>query len=108
MKNTLRTLIADLKCLDVPIEMLADRTDLYAVGLTSLSSVQILLEMEREFDISVPDSMLTYELFASIDSLAAAVAELQRAKGAPPAHEAGEADRARVEAVAVAAPATGR
>ncbi len=107
MKNTLRTLIADLKCLDVPIEMLTDRTDLYAVGLTSLSSVQILLEMEREFDISVPDSMLTYELF-SIDSLAAAVAELQRAKGAPPAHEAGEADRARVEAVAVAAPATGR
>ncbi len=104
MKTELRTIIADLKCLDVPVDVLTDETDLYAVGLTSLTSVQILLEMEREFDINVPDAMLTYELFQSIDSLAAAVALLQQAKAVPPAMVAGDTGRALAQAV----PATGR
>ncbi|RQR48767.1 acyl carrier protein [Burkholderia sp. Bp9126] len=96
MKNTLRRIIADLKFLDVPTEVLTDRTDLYAVGLTSLASVQLIMEIEREFRIHIPASMLKYELFSSIDSLAAAITQLQHEKTAarttPPASDTVELD----------------
>ncbi|WP_175964515.1 acyl carrier protein [Burkholderia pyrrocinia] len=80
MKSTLRHIISEMKCLDVPIEVLTDHSDLYAVGLTSLASVQLMMEIEREFHINIPDSMLKYELFSSIDSLAAAITQLQHAE----------------------------
>ncbi|PXX25845.1 acyl carrier protein [Burkholderia pyrrocinia] len=96
MKNTLRHIISDMKCLDVPIEVLADHSDLYAVGLTSLASVQLMMEIEREFRIRIPDSMLKYELFSSIDSLAAAITRLQHSNVAgcatPTAHTAPDSD----------------
>ncbi|WP_414445163.1 acyl carrier protein [Burkholderia sp. 22PA0106] len=85
MNNTqhvVRNIIADLNCLDVPVDAVTDRTDLYAVGLTSLTSVQLLLEIERAFDIHVPDAMLTYEMFESIDALADAIGTLQQADAA--------------------------
>ncbi|WP_070107032.1 acyl carrier protein [Burkholderia plantarii] len=104
MKSALRKLIAELNCLDLPVSVLTDSTDLYAVGLTSLDSVQLLLEVEHEFGIVVPDAMLSYELFSSIDSLAAAIAELQRLKAAPAAPAIDDGDGQRV----AAAPAAGR
>jgi acyl carrier protein len=41
-----------------------------------------MLAVEDEFGIEIPDRMLTRRLFSSIDSLAAAVSELQQAKAA--------------------------
>ncbi|KVZ49434.1 acyl carrier protein [Burkholderia ubonensis] len=96
MKNTLRHIIFNMKCLDVPLDVLADHSDLYAVGLTSLASVQLIMEIEREFRVRIPDSMLKYELFSSIDSLAAAITRLQHAnatgRAAPTAHTAADSD----------------
>lgn len=80
--HVVRTLIAELNCLDVPVDAVTDRTDLYAVGLTSLTSVQLLLEIERAFGIHIPESMLTYEMFESIDALAEAVGTLQQTDAA--------------------------
>jgi acyl carrier protein len=80
MKNALRRILAESARLDVPADTLADDADLYASGLSSLATVHVMLAIEDEFGIEIPDRMLTRRLFSSIDSLAAAVTELQQAK----------------------------
>jgi acyl carrier protein len=80
MKTVLRRILSESARLDVPADTLADDADLYAAGLSSLATVHLMLAIEDEFAIEIPDRMLTRRLFSSIDSLAAAVAELQQAK----------------------------
>lgn len=80
MKTALRRILSESARLDTPPDTLADDADLYAAGLSSLATVHLMLAIEDEFGIEIPDRMLTRRLFSSIDSLAAAVAELQQAK----------------------------
>jgi acyl carrier protein len=82
MKTALRRILSESARLDVPPQTLADDADLYAAGLSSLATVHLMLAIEDEFGIEIPDRMLTRRLFSSIDSLAAAVSELQQAKAA--------------------------
>lgn len=51
-------------------------SDLYDSGLTSHASVNVMIGLEDEFDIEFPDAMLQKSTFASIDAIAAAVAQL--------------------------------
>jgi acyl carrier protein len=62
--------------LSVPVSDLADDSDLYNAGLTSLATVGLMLALEEGFDIEFPDSMLSRKTFASIASLTGAVEEL--------------------------------
>ena len=78
MKTALRRILSERACLDVPVDTLADDADLYAAGLSSLATVHLILAIEDEFGIEIPDRMLTRRLFSSLDSLAAAVNELQK------------------------------
>jgi acyl carrier protein len=55
---------------------LQDDSDLYSAGLTSLATVNVMLALENHFDIEFPDAMLSRKTFASIESIAEAVAEL--------------------------------
>jgi acyl carrier protein len=80
MKTQLRRILSESGNLDVPIDTVADKADLYAVGLTSLATVHLILAMESEFDIEFPESVLTRRLFSSIESLATAITALQDAK----------------------------
>lgn len=82
IKNALRRILADSARLDVPPDTLEDNTDLYAAGLSSLATVHLMIAIEETFGVEIPDQMLTRQLFSSIDSLAAAVTGLQRAKAA--------------------------
>lgn len=82
MKTALRRILSESTRLDVPPDTLADDADLYAAGLSSLATVHLMLAIEDEFDIEIPDRMLTRRLFSSIDSLTAAITELQQAKAA--------------------------
>ncbi|PLZ03564.1 acyl carrier protein [Burkholderia sp. WAC0059] len=82
MKSKLRRILAELAHLGTAVDTLPDSGDLYAAGLSSLATVHVLLAVEDEFGIEVPDAMLTRELFTSIDSLAAAVAALEQAQTA--------------------------
>lgn len=82
MKTALRRILAESARLDIAPDTLADDADLYAAGLSSLATVHVMLAIEDEFDVEIPDRMLTRRLFSSIDSLAAAVTELQQAKAA--------------------------
>jgi acyl carrier protein len=58
---------------------LSEEADLYAVGLSSLASVNVMLALESEFDLEFPDQMLNRSVFESIGAIAAAVRELQGA-----------------------------
>lgn len=58
------------------IAELADDADLYAAGMTSHASVEVMLALEEAFDIEFPDRMLRREVFASISAISEAVAEL--------------------------------
>lgn len=51
------------------IESLADDADLYAAGLTSRASVHVMLALEDEFDIEIPDHMLNRHTFQSVASI---------------------------------------
>jgi acyl carrier protein len=82
MKTALRRIISESARLDVPVDSLTDEADLYAAGLSSLATVHLMLAIEDEFDIEIPDRLLTRRLFSSIDSMAAAIAELQQGKAA--------------------------
>ncbi|MBE0684206.1 MAG: acyl carrier protein [Anaerolineales bacterium] len=64
--------------LSVPVEQLADDSDLYIVGLTSLATVGLMLALEEEFDIEIPDAMLGRKTFASIGSIVEVVQRLNR------------------------------
>lgn len=55
--------------LSTPVDQLQDASDLYTVGLTSLATVGLMLALEDEFDIEIPDNMLSRKTFGSIDSI---------------------------------------
>lgn len=76
MKNKLRKILSTCGDLDVSIDRVADDTDLYSVGLTSFSAVKILIAIEDEFRVEIPDELLGRRLFQSLDSLEIAVTGL--------------------------------
>lgn len=73
MNETIRTLLAKLGGLPVSVETVADDADLYAAGLSSFASVQLMLGLEEAFDIEFPDHMLNRKSFASIGAIEATV-----------------------------------
>lgn len=79
--QSIRQLLAEHARLPVDVAQLDDDADLYQAGLTSLSTVNLMLALEERFDIEFPDRMLGRRTFGSIRALAGAVAELQSAGG---------------------------
>lgn len=77
MNDEIRRIIAAHGRLAVDVMALPGDADLYQAGLTSHASVALMLALEDELDLEFPDAMLTRDVFASIDAIAAAVAELR-------------------------------
>lgn len=77
MTEEIRRIVGEHGRLAVDVSTLAGDADLYQAGLTSHASVALMLALEDELDLEFPDAMLTRDVFASIDSIAAAVAELR-------------------------------
>jgi acyl carrier protein len=50
--------------------------DLYALGMTSHAMVAVMLALEAALDVEFPDRMLKRDVFASVQNIARAVAEL--------------------------------
>ena len=73
MNEKIRTLLAKLGGLPVSVDSVADAADLYAAGLSSFASVQLMLGLEESFDIEFPDHMLNRKSFASIAAIEATV-----------------------------------
>ncbi len=58
------------------IDTLADDADLYAAGLTSHATVNLMLALEEAFDVEFPDSLLRRRTFSSVDAIAEALTEI--------------------------------
>lgn len=72
----IRAILAKHARLSANVSELADDSDLYQAGLTSLTTVNLMLALEDHFDIEFPDRMLGRKTFESIESLAEAIDEL--------------------------------
>jgi acyl carrier protein len=57
----------------VDVEALGSDTDLYAAGMNSLASVDLMLAVEQAFDFVFPDEALNRRTFSSIGAIAAVV-----------------------------------
>lgn len=69
MNSTIREILSKFGQLPVAVDTIADDADLYATGLSSFASVQLMLGLEDGFDIEFPDSMLNRKSFASISAI---------------------------------------
>ena len=91
--DQIRPILAEHARLLVNVDQLTDESDLYEAGLTSLSTVNLMLALEEHFNVEFLDRMLGRRTFGSIRSLSEAIGELLRT-AAPPLH-AGAAAEAR-------------
>lgn len=78
----IRDLVAEHARLAGPAEMLADDSDLFAAGLTSLATVNLMLAIEDAFDVEIPDALLNRHTFSTITSLGEVVEQLLRQRDA--------------------------
>lgn len=76
MNETIRNLLKKHAGLPVNVDDLADGADLYAAGLSSFASVQVMLALEENFDIEFPDSLLNRKSFQSIEAIERSVASI--------------------------------
>jgi acyl carrier protein len=76
MKDQIRQIIREHANLSVDVDGLADDGDLYQAGMTSHASVNVMIALEDTFEIEFLDSMLNRGVFESVDSIAAALAEV--------------------------------
>lgn len=75
-QEQVRTIVAQHARLSADIGQLEDSSDLYAAGLTSLTTVNLMLAIEDHFDIEFPDKMLGRKTFESIQSLSEAIEQI--------------------------------
>jgi acyl carrier protein len=75
-KIEIRRVLSEHARLPVAVDNLSDDADLFASGMTSHASVNLMLALEDAFDLEFPDRMLTRSVFESIGSISAAIEEL--------------------------------
>ena len=76
LQANIRTILEEHSKLTIDIAELSDDDDLYNVGLSSLTTVNVMLALEDHFDIEFEDHMLTRATFQSVNSLADAIQDL--------------------------------
>jgi acyl carrier protein len=73
LKEKIRQIVEDHAGLAVRIESLDSSSDLYSAGMTSHSSVNLMLALENEFGLEFPPDLLNRSVFESIDSIGLAI-----------------------------------
>ena len=79
LENEIRDVLASVGQLAVAVGSLASESDLFAVGLTSQSAVELVFSLEDRFGIEIPDDLIRRASLGSIAQLPATV----RAAGGP-------------------------
>jgi len=77
--DTVRRVLDTHAKLKTSAAALTEDDDLYAAGMTSHASVNVMLAVEDAFDIEFPDELLTKTTFCSIRSISSAVEGLLEA-----------------------------
>jgi acyl carrier protein len=73
--ETIRQVLAEHARLAVPVESLADDTDLFGAGMTSHASVNVMLALEDAFDFEFSENLLKKSTFESVAAIRAGVLE---------------------------------
>lgn len=76
MNQEIRRVLTQRGALSCDVTGLDDADDLYAAGMTSFASVNLMLELEDAFDVEFPDRLLKRAVFATIASISEALREL--------------------------------
>ncbi len=76
----LRAIVAEHGRLAVEIGTLTEEADLYAAGMTSHASVNLMLAIEDKFEIEFPERMLKRKSFESLLAIRLCVEEIVKAK----------------------------
>ena len=71
-----RQIVLEHARLPVEPDRISADSDLYEAGLTSLTTVHLMLALEDAFDVEFPDHMLSRQTFESVRSIAEAIEEL--------------------------------
>ena len=77
MDDKIRDILDSHARLSVPAASLTDGADLYAAGMSSQASVNVMLALEDAFDVEFPDHMLKRSVFESLGAIRDAITELQ-------------------------------
>jgi len=75
-ESIVRGVLREHAKLAVDAETVDGSDDLYAAGLTSHASVNVMLALEDAFDIEFPDRLLHKSTFSSVRAVAEAVREV--------------------------------
>ncbi len=78
----IRDIVGQHARLAVDVSTLADDGDLYAAGMSSHASVNLMLALEEKFEIEFPERMLRRRSFESIAAIRGAVQELLQERAA--------------------------
>lgn len=76
MDEEIRQVLAEHARLAVDVTSLDEDADLFAAGMTSHASVNVMLALEDAFDIEFAESMLKKSTFESIAAIRAGVLEM--------------------------------
>ncbi len=79
MDETIRLVLAEHGRLAVDANSIDENADLFASGMTSHASVNVMLALEDAFDIEFSEQMLRKSTFESIAAIRAGVAQMQDA-----------------------------
>ena len=79
MDDTIRLVLAEHGKLAVDVNSIDESTDLFASGMTSHASVNVMLALEDAFDIEFAENMLKKSTFESIAAIRAGVLEMTSA-----------------------------
>jgi len=69
MDDEIRKVLTEHGRLPIDVGALSDEDDLYAMGLTSHASVNVMLGLEDTFNLEFPDQLLRRSTFGSIASI---------------------------------------
>ncbi len=80
--EAIRSVVKEHGRLSVDVDTLSDESDLYAAGMTSHASVNLMLALEEKFEVEFPERMLRRRAFENIAAIRAAIDELTGGRGA--------------------------
>jgi len=76
MNDQIRAILKENAHLPVSVDTLSDEQNLYEAGMSSHSTVNVMLALEDEFDVEFPARLLRRSIFSSIASIGNAISEL--------------------------------
>ena len=85
MRETIQRLLDENGNLSVPARHLAPDADLYRAGLTPLAAIQLMLALEKEFNVRFPEQMLNRHSTTSIKAICSCIGKLRDPSGPPKA-----------------------